>query len=206
MTKKQWKLIIGINLLTILLTTSPFLPGPSFLSALTNILFSLAQLGSLFGILLIPIGLIWTFSQTKKQNKKVIPILLWTVPILTFIFSMWGSGFVREMSRTIAIKNAHNLIAAIEDFKKNNNQYPDDIAMLKPEYLKSIPHPWIMGIPGYNYEKKGDNFNIKFSQNVVIGFNYEVVVYDPTEKHKAEGESTTLYETSNDKWKYYIYD
>ena len=63
-----------------------------------------------------------------------------------------------------------------------------------------------MGISGYNYEKKGDYFNLTFSQNVIIGFNFEVVVYDPTENHKAEGELTTLYETGKDKWKYYIYD
>jgi hypothetical protein len=206
MTKKQWKLIIGINLLTILLVLSPFLPGPSFLSIPTNIIFSLAQLGSIFGLLLIPIGLILTFNQTKKQDKKIIPILLWTIPILTFTFSMWGSGLAREISRTIAINNADKLITAIENFKKNNNHYPDDISKLKPEYIKSIPTPWVMGISGYNYEKKEDNFNLTFTQNVIMSFNFEVVVYDPTENHKAEGELTTLYETSKGKWKYYIYD
>jgi hypothetical protein len=206
MTKKQWKIIIGINILTILLVLSPFLPGPSFFSGLTNIIFSLAQLGSFFGLLLIPIGLIRTFNQTKKQDKKVTPILLWTVPVLIFIFSMWGSGLAREISRTIAINNADKLIIAIENYKRNNNHYPNDISNLRPEYLKSIPKPWIMGISGYNYEKKENNFNLTFTQNVIIGFNFEVVVYDPTENHKAEGELTTLYETGKDKWKYYVYD
>lgn len=206
MTKKQWKIIIGINILTVLLVLSPFLPGPSFLSRPTNIIFSLTQLSSFFGLLLIPVGLIWTFNQSKKQDKKIIPILIWTVPILTFIFSMWGSGFAREISRTIAINNADKLIIAIENYKRNHNHYPDDISNLKPEYLKSIPQPWIMGISGYNYEKKENNYNLTFTQNVIIGFNFEVVVYDPTENHKAEGELTTLYETGKDKWKYYVYD
>ena len=206
MTRKQWKTIIGINLLTILLVLSPFLPGPSLLSRPTNVIFSLAQLGSIFGLLLIPIGLIWTFNQMKKQEKKVFPILLWTIPVFSFVFSIWGSELAREISRTIAINNADKLISAIQNYRKSKNQYPDDISELKPEFIKNIPTPWIMGISGYNYEKKGDYFNLTFSQNVIIGFNFEVVVYDPTENHKVEGELTTLYETGKDKWKYYIYD
>jgi hypothetical protein len=63
-----------------------------------------------------------------------------------------------------------------------------------------------MGISSYLYEKKENNFNLTFSQNVIIGFNFEVVVYDPKENHKAEGELKTLHETGKDKWKYYIYD
>lgn len=141
MTKKQWKLIIGINLLTILLVLSPFLPGPSFLSRPTNLFFILAQLVGSLGIILIPIGLIWTFNKTNKQDKKVIPILLWSIPILSFYFSIWGADYAREMSRTIAINNAEKLIAAIEIFKENNNHYPDDIFELQPEYIKSIPTP-----------------------------------------------------------------
>ena len=206
MTKKQWKLIIGINLLTILLVLSPFLPGPSFLSRPTNIIFSLAQLGSIFGLLFIPVGLIWTFNQMKKVDKKIFPILLWTVPMFTFIFSIWGSGIARDISRAMAINNANKLINAIEKYKINHNEYPNDISNLKPEYLNSIPKPWIMGISNYNYKKKDDSYNLTFTQNVVIGFNFEVVVFDPTENHKAEGELTTLYKTSNSKWKYYIYD
>lgn len=63
-----------------------------------------------------------------------------------------------------------------------------------------------MGISRYNYEKKDTSYNLTFTQNVMIGFNFEVVVYDPVKRHKAEGELTTLYDTDKDKWKYYIYD
>lgn len=206
MTRKQWQLIILLNLLTILLVLSPFLPGPSFLSRATNIIFSLAQLSSIFGTLLIPFGLIWTFNQAKKLDKKILPILLWTIPTLAFLFSIWGSGLAREVSREIAINNADEIIIAIENYKKNKSQYPDDISELIPEYLKSIPKPWIMGISDYNYEKSENNFNLTFTQNVILGFNFEVVVYDPIENHKAEGELATLYETGKEKWKYYIYD
>ena len=206
MTRKQWIIVIAINLLTIILVLSPFLPGPNSLSILTNLIYSLSQLGSIFGLLIIPFGLVWTFKQTKKRDKNVFPILLWTVPLFTFIFSMWGAELAREISRPMAIKNADKLITAIETFQKKNGYYPDSINQLVPEHIKSIPKPGVMGISRYYYEKTKDNFNLTFYQNVIIGFNSEVVVYDPTDKHKAEGKLTTLYETGKDNWKYYIYD
>ncbi len=206
MTRKQWIIVIAINLLTIILVLSPFLPGPNSLSILTNLIYSLSQLGSIFGLLLIPFGLVWTYKQMKNRDKNVFPILLWTVPLFTFIFSMWGAELAREISRPMAIKNADKLITAIETFQKKNGYYPDSINQLVPEHIKSIPKPGVMGISRYYYEKTEDNFNLTFYQNVIIGFNSEVVVYDPTDKHKAEGKLTTLYETGKENWKYYIYD
>jgi len=212
MTKQQWRIIVGINLLTGLTILSPFLPGPSFLSGTTNLIFSLLQLVSIFGLILIPIGLLWNLLEIikvrKQANKKqkVFPILLWTIPLILITNSIWVAEAMRDFSRKFAISNAGNLIAAIESFNRDNNEYPDKIEGLSPKYLKRTPSPWIMGIPEYSYNKKNDSFNLTFSQNVIIGFNFEVVVYDPTENHKAEGELTTLYETGKDKWKYYIYD
>lgn len=119
---------------------------------------------------------------------------------------MWGAELAREISRPMAINNADKLITAIETFQKKNGYYPDSINQLVPEHIKSIPKPGVMGISRYYYEKTKDNFNLTFYQNVIIGFNSEVVVYDPTDKHKAEGKLTTLYETGKENWKYYIYD
>lgn len=119
MTRRQWIIVIVINLLTIILVLSPFLPGPNSLSILTNLIYSLAQLGSIFGLLIIPFGLVWTFKQTKKRDKNVFPILLWTVPLFTFVFSMWGAELAREISRPMAINNADKLITAIETFQKS---------------------------------------------------------------------------------------
>lgn len=206
MTRKQWRIIIRICLFTVLLVLSPFLPGPGFLSKPTNIIFSLAQVGSILGLLFIPVGLVRTYNQRQKLDKELKPLLLWILPMLTFIISMWGAELAREMSRAIAINNADKLITAIEDYKKKYTHYPDDTSELIPEFVKSIPAPWIMGISGYDYERKKDSFTLTFSQNVIIGFNFEVVVYDPTGNHTPEGKLATLYETGNDKWKYYIYD
>jgi hypothetical protein len=208
-TRQQWKILIGINSLTVLLVLLPFLPGPSFLSVLTNPLFSGLQLLGLLGLLAAPIGIFWMLGQILKRKHekfKIVSILIWTIPLILLTHSIWIADIVRDFSRNFAIKNAGNLITAIEAYKVDNNQYPNSLEDLSPNYLKRIPSPWIMGIPRYSYEKKDGNFNLAFSQNVIMGFNFEVVVYNPTEYHKAEGELTALYETGKDKWKYYIYD
>ncbi|MBX2966428.1 MAG: hypothetical protein KF845_09800 [Cyclobacteriaceae bacterium] len=207
MARKEWKIVIGINLLIILLALSPFLPGPSLLSKPTNIVFNLIQQGSILGLLLIPIGIFWTIKQAVKNiDKKALPILLWTVPTLAFILSIWYSEPARNFSRTFAINNAGKLIEAIEKYKSLNKEYPKDITALTPTYLKSIPEPWVMGISGYDYKQKNDSYNLIFAQNVFMSFNFEVVIYNPTGEHEAEGESKTLYDAGRNNWKYYIYD
>lgn len=171
--------------------------------------FSLTQLGSIFGLLVIPIGFFWTYRQSTKKEKEdrtVLPILLWTIPLMMIILSVWVAEVARDISRTIAINKSDKLIIAIEKYKETNKQYPNDISQLTPDFVKAIPIPWVMGISGYNYEKKDSSFNLTFSQNVIMGFNFEVVVYDPTENHKAEGELKDLYDTGKKGWKYYIYD
>ncbi|MCR5861913.1 hypothetical protein LRS05_07085 [Flavobacterium sp. J372] len=193
--------------MVILLVLLPFLPGPGFLSGLTNIIFSLAQISSFLGLILVPVGFIWLFVEVQKKEKiKTLPILMCTVPVLAFVFSFWISDYARDYSRTFAINNAENLIKAIEKYNYVNKHYPYSLAQLAPKYVNSISKPWVMGISGYDYKKNDDGFNLSFTQDVLLGFNYEVVVFDSNGNHKAEGELTTLYPTENRNWKYYIYD
>ncbi|NTS39331.1 hypothetical protein HRG84_00310 [Flavisolibacter sp. BT320] len=209
MTKAQWKLIAAIHLLTIVIVLSPFLPGPSFLSNVTNGLFSWIQLLSFLGLFLIPIGIIWTIRQEKKKkqpNKKVLPILFWTFPAITFVISFWGANIARDFSRNFAIARADKIITAVEQYKQDNNKYPNSLHDLIPNYLNTFPEPWVMGIPGYNYERKANNYRLGFSQNVLIGFNFEVVEYNPSNDQQVEGELKERYDTGRKHWKYYIYD
>lgn len=193
----------------VLVVLSPFLPGPSFLSNVTNTIFSLAQIGSIPALLLIPIGIVWSKRQSAKKEKgkrNVLPILLWTVPILTFVSTIWFADFVRDFSRNVAIRNANSLIESIEMYKDRKNRYPNNLSDLSPRFIKRLPSPWIMGIEGYVYEMKDETYNVTFSQNVIMGFNFEVVVYDPSQNHQADGKLKTLYNTDNEMWKYYIFD
>jgi hypothetical protein len=213
MTPRQWKLLFVINLITILVVLSPFLPGPSSLSELTNTIFSVLQLGSLLGFILIPIGLLWTITQNKAYIKgqhnclRLLPILLWTIPLVVFVSCMWFSDLARNFSRRIAINNASSLINAIEAYKVDKGVYPHSIEMLQPWYLKKAPDTFIMGIPGYTYVELEKSFNVSFVQNVIAGFNFEIVVYDPKNQHHSQGSTLPVfYQTGKKNWKYYLYD
>jgi hypothetical protein len=110
------------------------------------------------------------------------------------------------MSRKIAIARADTMISAIENYKRDKGIYPDKLEELKQEYLSKILSPLIIGIPEYGYENTGQSYRITFKQNVIMGFNFEIVAYDPTDRHKAIGEIQELYDCGIKHWKYYIYD
>ena len=166
----------------------------------------------LLGLIVIPIGLIWTIKELKgKRNDDKYQVdmkafILLTLPLTLFLTSIYVSGLTRDFSRDFAIDRTDNLIQSIEKFKEQKGKYPDSLTELTPEFISVIPSPFIMGINDYYYKKQGDTYNISFQQNVILSFNFEVVTFDPTDNHKAEGELTDLYDTGKSHWRYYVYD
>jgi hypothetical protein len=192
---------------------SPFLPGPSFLSTPTNFISSGLQFLSLPTLLVSLFGLVGIVKEVKKASRDktyqigTIPLLILTLPIFSFLTAIWLSDFFRTYSRETAIGRATPLIEAVEKFSKDKGYYPASFEQLKKEsYIEFIPSPWIMGIDQYYYKPTRNSYTVSFSQNVIMGFNFEVVTYDKDDSHKAEGELETLYATNTKHWKYYIYD
>ena len=206
MTRGQYTLIFGINFIIILLVLLPFLQGPGHWNSYVNTIFNFIQLISYFTLWLIPVGIVWTIFQYKKKHKFIFPILLCTVPTLAFLLSNVAYNKVKEINRSLAINNAENLITAIEQYKAATKHYPVHLDSLKPLYINDIPTPRIMGIAAYEYQKLNDNFQLSFTQNVIMGFNYEVVVYSPHNDSIAQIPHTNVYETVHENWKYYIVD
>ena len=67
MKKINWKKLIGLNFLIVLIIVSPFIPGPSNKAVQ---LFSVAgQLAGIGGLFLVPIGLAWTIIEIRKLRK-----------------------------------------------------------------------------------------------------------------------------------------
>lgn len=152
MTRRQWKTILIANVLAIVLVLSPFLPGPGFLSGITNVISSAAQLAALLLLIAVPIGIVGSFRQAWKPEKSIRPVLLWTLPIVIFIFSLWGSQVARKVSRGIVMTRAEKIISAAEKYHHDNNRYPETLEALVPGYLDNVPQSWIMGIPPYEYD------------------------------------------------------
>lgn len=87
-----------------------------------------------------------------------------------------------------------------------NGSYPQNIEELIPKYSGEIPKPGIMGIPSYGYEKKASSYKITFAQNILFGFNFEVVIYSPTDEYLSDADLQPLKEAGKQHWKYYIFD
>lgn len=209
MTKKQWKIVIGINMLVALLASLQFLPGPRGLVSTVTLIYSIIQFASIFGIIFIIIGVIQTVKRVEKSNRGEVvnyykPVLTWTIPLTMFMFSLQMSRGMADFSRNYAINNARDIIKAIEKYKNDNRRYPSQLTAIVPKYLPKIPSPGIMGIPGYYYASNDSSYTISFDQNVLFWFNWEVVTYDPLDKHKSE--SGDLFDPKRTHWKYYIFD
>jgi hypothetical protein len=210
MTIRNWVKVVLINLGAVLLTISPFLPGPP--NGLVILFYNAGQILGLLGIMAIPIGIIWTIKELKEKiNDKefqidIKAIILFTLPVTLLLTSIYISGHLRNFSREFAINRTESLIQSIEEYKVSKGQYPSSFIDLTPEFINEIPSPYIMGIDDFYYEKLGDTYNISFHQNVLLSFNFEVVTFDPTDNHKTEGELTDLNYTGKSHWRYYIYD
>ncbi len=206
MTRGQYTLIFGINFIILILLLLPFLPGPGHWNSYVNPIFNFIQLISYFTLWLIPVGIVWTIFQFNKKRKYILPILLFTVPMLAFVLSNLTFDRLTEISRSLAINNADKLITAIERYKAATKHYPEHLDTLKPLYINDIPTPRVMGIAAYEYQKLDDNFQLSFTQNVIMGFNNEVVVYSPHHDSSVQVPHANVRETAHENWMYYIVD
>jgi hypothetical protein len=205
MNKRQWLLLFCSNLLIAIVILSPFFPGPSSLSTITNTIYTLLQFASLFLILTIPVGLVITIYQIIKKEKMSLSfMLLWMLPATSFSFTLWGADAARNFSRKMAIQNASPIIQAIETYYQVHKKYPDQLSDLKPAFLKQVPSTGVMGIATYQYEKRDSSFAVIFTQNVLAGFNKEIVSYDPRHQYSADDSLNQVYPAGKDKWQYYI--
>ena len=68
MKRFNWIKLTGINLLFIVMIILPFLPGPP-----NKLVIGLSVFGQsigFFGLLLVPIGIIWTIVEIRKWRKR----------------------------------------------------------------------------------------------------------------------------------------
>jgi hypothetical protein len=113
------------------------------------------------------------------------PVYLITIPLLSLVTALYLIEPVSAFSRNFAIKRSEVLIASIEDYKNKEGQYPASLDALRGAYLKKIPSPYIMGIPGgFRYNKINGSYSLSFSQWLVWGSLEEIVLYDKSSLHK----------------------
>jgi hypothetical protein len=149
MKRINWIKLTIINLLLVLLIISPFLPGPP--NKLVIGLSVFGQSAGFFGLLLVPVGLIWAIIEIRKPGKiynesqdwkltwimSIIAIVIITAIyflLLTLVFVTSGllTGFL------VMIAGIFGFIRAIRSIKKLRNN-PGRKLNPVPFYLFTIP-------------------------------------------------------------------
>jgi Sulfate permease and related transporters (MFS superfamily) len=199
--KKFWKLL-GVFTAIVVGSNAIFLPGPSFLVWIFYPIHLLSQLAAIFCILSLPLALIVLaiMLYERKRFGPKIPTAVCVITICAAIsVSFFAGQYFSDIGRYIAMRNAKDVIRFVETKKPVLGPYPDHVDL-------SAYSPGVIGVQSYKYERKANGYEVSFAQNVLIGFNFEVVVYNPLDQHIAEGEMRELYDTPCKHWRYYIYD
>ena len=201
--KRAVALLLIAHLLAAGAVLAPFLPGPGSCSRAANTLFSGLQLLSMPLLVLVPAGLLW---QRLGSAPRLFPLLVWTLPLAIAGHVFWTAPWARGLSRSRAIARSAPLLRAVAAYRDAHGHYPRELAALGPQCLARLPGPGVLGVAAYTYEPHRKCFQLVFTQNVVAGFNFEVVAYDPLDHHRAKGELSALYPAGAPHWRYYIYD
>lgn len=67
MKSVNWKKLVALNLLVVLMILSPFIPGPS--NKLVDLFSVTGQVMGFIGLILVPLGLAWTIIEIRKLKK-----------------------------------------------------------------------------------------------------------------------------------------
>jgi hypothetical protein len=207
---KNNKITIGlILLLFVFLTNFQFLPTFGGLGSVkfSNLLYNALTMASIIFVL---IGLLaflvflWILITEKRISKRVIVII--ALGLFGYVNGTIIPKYMSGYAKKIVIQNASGLIDSIEKYYVQNTDYPDSLNQLIPKYIDKIPKPGVNGIAAYDYKKLQYNYEIRFYQNDIMSFNYDVVIYNPKGEHQGQGEQPKLIETGIKNWKYYWYD
>lgn len=204
--RRQRKPILLTFVCIVLLTNMPFFPGPAILCNLSNLLFILGQFIGVLSVFAVPYAFLELCWELFTKNRAVHITLNTLIYLGMPVVCLWSTKYIasktRKWSKEVIITNAKPLTTAIEEYKTQRGSYPSTLS----EAGIVVPATGIMGTKTYYYNKIDTSFNLTFYQNVILGFNSDVVVYDPRDRHKPEGELKYLYETGYKHWKFYVYD
>lgn len=205
------RLILFVSLILVFLVTqSPFLPGPKFLSGPLGILIHLGILLSVFSILII---VIWTFASViahKKFRWKYFAnskrLILLANSLFFIISCLYISKLTVLISIPLLINQSEPLIKEINIFYEKNEVYPEKLSELNYE----IPTPIIMGVDFTNYRRVANSFNIDYDINAYMwDWRNVLVYYSDYQSVQAAGQVPNFlneHDTVHPQWFYYHED
>ena len=111
------------------------------------------------------------------ESARIAPVYLIIVPVAVLLIQRALIPPAIAFSRDRAIDNAAQIIADIESHRAANGQYPPSLLSAWRDYS-----PGIVGIDRYQYERRGDAFNLVFELPALNLGTREFVVYNPRDE------------------------
>lgn len=151
--------------------------------------------------------IIYRIQKLKKKTEykfNPAPLYIVLIPVIALLTSKFAVEKAAYLTREKAIVKTELLIAAIEKYKSDNGEYPENLEPLKGKYIQEIPKPTIMGMRAYQYEKRNGSFQLSF-ERLWHWSATEVVVYNKLGQ-KGIKSSYENYPTNHANWWYYMAD
>jgi hypothetical protein len=181
-----------------------FLPWQIIRALLDGRTFDLWPLAIILSVVAFIIYRIQKLKKKTEYKFNPAPLYIVLIPVIAFFTSRFAVEKVAAFTREKAIVKAELLIAAIEKYKTENGEYPENLESLQGKYIQEIPKPTIMGMRAYQYEKRNSSFQLTFER--LWHWNAtEVVVYNTLGQKSIKGNYEN-YPTNHTNWWYYLAD
>lgn len=191
-------------------------------------LFATLSVGKSLGVLML---LLWTFIviliipklkslKEQTQNKASwLPVYLIYLPVITLLLQLTLAKHLTQLSRNLAIKNAEQFIRHIEEYHKQQGQYPLSLQAQNKDY-----YPDVVGVEKYLYAPHRKSYNLSFEQPRFLLDRFgtrEWVVYNPLDENSVYSHTAWLLSveqaepgqgwyasgnTGHRHWKYFLFD
>lgn len=156
--KAKLKVLLALVLLVLPLvyyyfSTIPLRSGPNWLLYIGSTGFFgmfLDMFFPLFIVATIPLAINAIFRKKRQLFITLIGIVL----LFDFIGSIFAIKQINKFKRDKMVQatiRGKPIIAAIENYYKNNNKYPKSLNDLIPQYISSIPNTGMCGYPDFEY-------------------------------------------------------
>lgn len=151
----------------------------------SSVVWLIISIGALFESLTLGIfalvcggyGIARLLPRLKSPNRAVAFYLL-IVPVAVTLIQLVIGEPLTDFSRDRAIRNSAPLIADIERYRAANGRYPLSLVSVNKDYWPSV-----IGIRDYQYEPRGDAYNLLFEQITFELGTKEIVMYNPRGEH-----------------------
>jgi hypothetical protein len=120
-------------------------------------------------------------KAAESMTFNMAPLYFLGVPVAVLLAQLVLAAPMTAASRDRAIAASGDLIRDLEDYHTENGRYPDSLLAVWPDY-----EPSVVGVERYEYEPKGDAYNLVFEQPRFLLDNIgarEFVVYNKLDEN-----------------------